>query len=97
MGSFYCLLKQPTNSPIHSLLTIIMFFKPNTIESSTVRNILLNPSTNQVMVQFKNNSKTYLYENVSSEAIVDFFFGEITSFGKFVNAYCKGNLTTVVG
>ena len=73
-----------------------MFFKPNTIESSTVRNILLNPSTNQVMVQFKNNSKTYLYENVSSEAILDFFFGEITSFGKFVNAYCKGNMVTVI-
>ena len=64
---------------------------------STVRNILLNPSTNQVMVQFKNNAKTYLYENVDVEAITDVFFGEITSFGKFVNAYCKGNLTTVVG
>ncbi len=74
-----------------------MFFKPNTIESSTVRNILLNPSTNQVMVQFKNNAKTYLYENVNEEAIVDVFFGEIVSFGKFVYAYCKGNLTTVVG
>ena len=49
------------------------------------------------MVQFKNNSKTYLYDNVSEEAIIDVFFGEIVSFGKFVNAYCKGNLTTVVG
>jgi len=74
-----------------------MFFKPNVIESSNVRNILLNPSTNQVMVQFKGNSKTYLYENVSVDAIIDVFFGEITSFGKFVNAYCKGNLTTIIG
>jgi len=74
-----------------------MFFKPNIIESSNVRNILLNPSTNQVMVQFKGNSKTYLYENVSVDAIIDVFFGEITSFGKFVNAYCKGNLTTIIG
>jgi len=49
------------------------------------------------MVQFKGNSKTYLYENVSVDAIIDVFFGEITSFGKFVNAYCKGNLTTVIG
>jgi len=49
------------------------------------------------MVQFKNNAKTYLYDNVSSDAITDVFFGEITSMGKFVNAYCKGNLTTVVG
>ena len=74
-----------------------MFFKPNSIESSTIRDIQLNPATNQVMVQFKNNSKTYLYDNVNEEAIVDVFFGEIASFGKFVNAYCKGNLTTVVG
>ena len=74
-----------------------MFFKPNTIESSTIRNIEFNPPTCQVMVQFKNNSKTYLYDNVDADGIVDVFFGEITSFGKFVNAYCKGNLTTVVG
>ncbi len=74
-----------------------MFFKPNAFESSTIRNIMLNPATNQVIVQFKGNDKTYLYENVSVDAITDVFFGEITSFGKFVNAYCKGNLTTVVG
>ena len=93
-----CLLLDSTNtSHLFIHLTITMFFKPNTIESSTVRNILLNPATNQVMVQFKNNAKTYLYDNVSEEAIVDVFFGEIVSFGKFVNAYCKGNLTTVVG
>lgn len=74
-----------------------MFFKPNTFESSTVRNIMLNPSTHQVIAQFKGNNKTYLYENVDADAIVDVFFGEITSFGKFINAYCKGNLTTVIG
>ena len=49
------------------------------------------------MVQFINNAKTYLYENVSSDAIIDFFFGEFDSAGKFVNAYCKGNQYTVVG
>jgi len=74
-----------------------MFFKPNTLNSSIVRNILLNPSTNQVIVQYKNNDKTYLYDNVSVDAITDVFFGEIESFGKFVNAYCKGNMTTVIG
>jgi len=73
-----------------------MFFKPNSFESSNIRNILLNPSTNQVIVQFKNNAKTYLYDNVNEEAIIDVFFGEIKSFGKFVNAYCKGNRTTVI-
>ena len=74
-----------------------MFFKPNTLNSSIVRNILLNPSTNQVIVQFKNNDKTYLYENVSEEAISEFFFGEVKSVGKFINTYCKPNMTTVIG
>ena len=76
-----------------------MFYKPSfNLDSSTIRNIEFNPPTCQVMVQFKNNSKTYLYDNVSAEAISEVFFndGDI-SFGKFVNAYCKGNLTTVVG
>jgi hypothetical protein len=58
---------------------------------------MLNPATCQVIVQFKNNNKTYLYENVSADAINEFFFGEVKSVGKFVNTYCKPNLTTVVG
>lgn len=76
-----------------------MFYKPSfNLNSSTIRNIEFNPPTCQVMVQFKNNSKTYLYENVAYDAIVDVFLSEgEQSFGKFVNAYCKGNLTTVVG
>ena len=78
-------------------LHIHMFFSPTQIKSTTVRNIQLNPSTNQVIVQFKNNAKTYLYENVNGEAIIDVFFGEIASLGKFVNAYCKGNESVTVG
>ena len=78
-------------------LTNIMFFTPTNVQSSSVRNIQLNPATNQVIAQFKNNSKTYLYENVSADAIIDVFFGEIESLGKFVNAYCKGNESVTVG
>ena len=74
-----------------------MFFQATNLQSSNVRTLRLNPATNQAMVQFINNAKTYLYENVNSEAIVDFFFGDIESAGKFVNAYCKGNQYTVVG
>ena len=74
-----------------------MFFQPSTLNSSNIRSIRLNPSTNQVLVQFINNAKTYLYDNVNSEAIIDFFFGEHESAGKFVNTYCKGNAYTVVG
>jgi hypothetical protein len=74
-----------------------MFVTPTTIKSSNVRNIQLNPATNQVIVQFKSNAKTYLYENVSAEAIFDVILGEITSLGKFVNAYCRGNESVMVG
>lgn len=74
-----------------------MFFQPSNIQSSNIRNIRLNLDTNQVIVQFVNNAKTYLYDNVNSEAILDFFYGEFESVGKFVNAYCKGNRYTVVG
>ena len=49
------------------------------------------------MVQFINNAKTYLYDNVSADAITEFFFGKYESVGKFVNAYCKPNMTTVIG
>ena len=74
-----------------------MFFQPSNLQSSNIRNIRLNLETNQVIVQFMNNAKTYLYDNVNSEAILDFFYGEFESVGKFVNAYCKGNSYTVVG
>ena len=74
-----------------------MFFQATNLQSSNVRTLRLNPATNQAMVQFINNATTYLYENVSADAIADFFFGEIESAGKFVNAYCKGNQYTVVG
>ena len=73
-----------------------MFVSPTIIKSSTVRNIQLNPSDNQVIVQFLNNAKTYLYENVSADAIYD-VIGEITSLGKFINAFCKGNESVTVG
>ena len=74
-----------------------MFFQPSNIQSSNIRNIRLNLETNQVIVQFINNAKTYLYDNVNTEALLDFFYGEYESVGKFVNAYCKGNRYTVVG
>lgn len=74
-----------------------MFFKPSNIQSSSIRNIQFNFVTNQVIVQYLNNAKTYLYDNVNAEAMTDVIFGEIKSLGKFVNAYCKGNHVTVVG
>ena len=74
-----------------------MFFQPSNFTSSNIRNIRLNLETNQVIVQFMNNAKTYLYDNVDGDAIVDFFMGQFESVGKFVNTYCKGNRYTVIG
>ena len=74
-----------------------MFFQPSNIQSSNIRDIRVNVNTNQVIVQFINNAKTYLYENVSDVAILDFLYGEYESIGKFVNTFCKGNTYTVVG
>lgn len=74
-----------------------MFFQPSNLQSSNIRNIRLNLNTNQVIVQFINNAKTYLYENVNGNAILDFLYGEYESAGKFVNAFCKGKSYTVIG
>ena len=74
-----------------------MFFQADNLQSSAVRSLKLNPATSQALVEYVSSAKSFLYENVNSEAIVDFFFGEIESAGKFVNAYCKGNQYTVVG
>jgi len=74
-----------------------MFFQADNLQSSAIRSLKLNPATSQALVEYVSSAKSFLYENVNSEAIVDFFFGEIESAGKFVNAYCKGNQYTVVG
>ena len=75
-----------------------MFFQPTTeFNSESIRSIQLNPKDNQVIVEYTTSAKQYLYENVNADAICEFFFGEYNSVGKFVNAYCKGNLYTVVG
>ena len=74
-----------------------MFFQADNLQSSAIRSLRLNPSTNQALVEYVTSAKSFLYENVNAEAIIDFFFGEFESAGKFVNAYCKGNQYTVVG
>ena len=74
-----------------------MFFQADNLQSSAIRSLKLNPATSQALVEYVTSAKSFLYENVSADAIADFFFGEIESAGKFVNAYCKGNQYTVVG
>ena len=74
-----------------------MFFQADNLQSSAIRSLKLNPSTNQALVEYVTSAKSFLYENISMDAMFDFLVGEIESAGKFVNAYCKGNQYTVVG
>ena len=67
-----------------------MFSTLQSIESTCVQSMSVNPRDNQVIVEYKSGSK-FLYNNVDLEAILDVICGEITSLGKFVNAYCLGN------
>jgi len=67
-----------------------MFFTPsarNAIKSSAIKNLEVNQASSQALVTF-NNGKQYLYNNVSDDAMCDVIFGNVKSFGKWVNAYC---------
>ncbi len=67
-----------------------MFFTPSTrnaIKSSAVNNIEVNQATNQAIVTF-NSGKQYLYSGVCEDAMFDIIFGQVKSFGKWVNTSC---------
>jgi len=67
-----------------------MFFTPSTrnaIKSSAVNNIEVNQSTNQAIVTF-NSGKQYLYSGICEDAMFDIIFGQVKSFGKWVNISC---------
>jgi len=67
-----------------------MFFTPSTrnaIKSSAVQNIEVNQSTNQAIVTF-NSGKQYLYSGICEDAMFDIIFGQVKSFGKWVNISC---------
>jgi hypothetical protein len=67
-----------------------MFFTPSTrnpIKSSALDNIEVNQATNQAIVTFDDNKK-YLYSGICEDAMFDIIFGQVKSFGKWVNASC---------
>ena len=67
-----------------------MFFTPsarNAIKSSAIQNLEVNQATNQALVTF-NNGKQYLYTNINEDGMFDVIFGNVKSFGKWVNEYC---------
>ena len=67
-----------------------MFVTVSNVDSTCVKSLHLSLPNNQAVVEFNSGSK-FLYNNVDWEAMLDLLHGEITSLGKFVNAYCLGN------
>jgi hypothetical protein len=59
----------------------------NPIKSSAIQNLEVNPKTTQAIVKF-NNGKEYLYSNVDTDGLFEVVFGDVKSFGKWVNQYC---------
>jgi hypothetical protein len=67
-----------------------MFFTPssrNAVKSSAIQDLEVNQSTNQAVVTY-NNGKQYLYSGICEDAMFDVIFGNVKSFGKWVNAAC---------
>ena len=64
-----------------------MFFTPssrNAVKSSAIKDIEVNQKTNQAVVTY-NNGKQYLYSGICEDAMFDVIFGQVKSFGKWVN------------
>ena len=61
----------------------------NPIESSMIKDVEINPADNQAFVTY-NNGPRYLYTGIDNDDMFDIMFGEIKSFGKWVNKACKG-------
>mgnify|MGYP003136536414 CR=1 FL=1 len=67
-----------------------MFFTPssrNAVNSSAIKDLEVSQSTNQAVVTY-NNGKQYLYSGICEDAMFDVIFGNVKSFGKWVNSAC---------
>ena len=65
-----------------------MFFTPssrNAVKSSAIKDIEVNQKTNQAVVTY-NNGRQYLYSGICEDAMFDVIFGQVKSFGKWVNS-----------
>ena len=65
-----------------------MFFTPssrNAVKSSAIKDIEVNQATNQAVVTY-NSGKQYLYSGICEDAMFDIIFGQVKSFGGWVNA-----------
>ena len=67
-----------------------MFFTPssrNAVKSSAIKDLEVNQKTNQAVVTY-NTGKQYLYSGICEDAMFDVIFGNVESFGKWVNSAC---------
>ena len=70
-----------------------MFFTPssrNAVKSTAIKDIEVNQNTNQAVVTY-NNGKQYLYSGICEDAMFDVIFGNVKSFGKWVNQVCRND------
>ena len=62
-----------------------MFFQVSNVQSSNIAELYVNPSTSEVIAEFRNGS-TYSYTNVDRVAIDDLLYArEDLSLGQWVN------------
>lgn len=64
-----------------------MFFQVSNVQSSNIDELYINPTTSEVIVDFK-NGKTYSYTNVDRVAIDDLLYArQDVSLGQWVNTH----------
>ena len=68
-----------------------MFFQVSNIQSSNVDELYINPTTSEVIVEYKSGG-TYSYTNVDRVAIDDLLYArEDVSLGQWVNTHLAKN------
>ena len=79
-----------TTTLIHVTISI-MFFQVSNIQSSNVDELYINPTTSEVIVEYKSGG-TYSYTNVDRVAIDDLLYArEDVSLGQWVNTHLAKN------
>ena len=73
-----------------------MFFQVSNVQSSNIEELYINPTTSEVIVDFK-NGKTYSYTNVDRVAIDDLLYARAdVSLGQWVNEHLIKSAEVVV-
>ena len=72
-----------------------MFFQVSTVKSSNIQELMVNPATSEVIVEFK-SGEFITYTNVNRVAIDDLLYArDGYSLGGWVNANCSKDSETI--